>query len=148
MAIVQAVGHFKQTRNGAIVEMSLNIVISIGLVFSFGIVGVVAGTLVAMVFRTVQYAVYVSRNVIKRSIFIFIKRIVLSFACVAVIAALGYFFGLGFNVIPPDIKTWIVNAVITTLLALGVVLSVEMLFYKKDVLTLLELLKKGVRSKA
>ena len=43
-------------------------------------------------------------------------------------------------------KPLTVNAVVATLLALGVVLSVEMLFYRNDVLTLLTLLKKGVRN--
>ena len=55
---VYAAGHFKQTRNGAIGEAALNIVISVILVFKFGLIGVAVGTLVSMLFRTVQYIWY------------------------------------------------------------------------------------------
>lgn len=146
IAIVNAVGHFKQTRNGAIIEMVLNIIISVTLVQFIGIIGVVIATLFSMVFRTVQYALYVSKNVVKRSIFVFIKRIVLSLACVIVVAALGKFFGLGFDTLSPNFFTWFVNAAITTLIAAVIVLAVEFLLYRDDVKTLLQLFKNRARS--
>lgn len=55
---VYAAGHFRQTRNGAIIEAVLNIVISVILVFHYGLIGVAVGTLVSMLFRTVQYIWY------------------------------------------------------------------------------------------
>lgn len=55
---VYAAGHFKQTRNGALAEAGLNIVISVILVFHYGLIGVAVGTFVSMLFRTVQYIWY------------------------------------------------------------------------------------------
>jgi len=64
-AVVLAAGHFKQTRNGAFAEAFINIVVSVVLVKVWGIIGVAFGTLFAMVFRTFQYAIYLSKNVLK-----------------------------------------------------------------------------------
>ncbi len=66
LTIVRAAGHYKQTRNGAIVEAVMNIVISVVLVYFFGIIGVVVGTLVANLFRTLQFATYLRKNIINR----------------------------------------------------------------------------------
>ena len=78
-----AAGHYKQTRNGAFAEAGINIFVSVLLVRHMGIVGVAVGTLVAMTFRTVQYARYLSKNILHRSMWTFIKRITVSLICAA-----------------------------------------------------------------
>ena len=65
--VVQAAGHYKQTKKGAIIEPILNIVLSIIFVFRYGLIGVSIGTLAATVFRTVQYSMYMRRNLVIRS---------------------------------------------------------------------------------
>ncbi len=74
--VIFASGHFKQTMKGAFVEASINIVLSLILIKPLGIIGIAIGTLVAMAFRTIQYAVYLSKNLIRRSIFKFFRKIV------------------------------------------------------------------------
>lgn len=76
-SVVLAAGRFKETRNGAIAEPIINIVISVCLVFRFGMIGVAVGTIAAMAFRTVQYAVYMSRFVVIRPISIFVKKVLI-----------------------------------------------------------------------
>ncbi len=66
LTVVQASGHYKQTKNGALAEAGVNIVLSVILTWRIGLVGVAVGTLVANLFRTVQYAVYLSKNVVNR----------------------------------------------------------------------------------
>lgn len=55
---VYAAGHFRQTRNGAVIEAVLNIFISVMLVRIYGLIGVAVGTLVSMMYRTIQYIWY------------------------------------------------------------------------------------------
>jgi len=64
---VYAAGHFRQTRNGAIAEAAMNITISVILVFRYGLIGVAVGTLVSMLFRTVQYIWYYHLKLIGES---------------------------------------------------------------------------------
>ncbi len=73
--VIFASGHFKQTMNGAFVEAGINIILSLVLIKPLGIVGIAIGTLVAMAFRTIQYAIYLSKNLIQHSIFNFFRKI-------------------------------------------------------------------------
>lgn len=73
--VVLAVGHYKQTQWSAIIEASLNLATAIVLVLKFGLVGVAVGTLVAMIYRTCYLARYISRNVINRSLWTFVKHL-------------------------------------------------------------------------
>ncbi len=66
LTVVRAAGHYKQTRNGAIVEAVMNVVISVVLTHVWGIVGVAVGTLAANLFRTIQFAVYLKNNILNR----------------------------------------------------------------------------------
>ena len=72
--VVLAAGKYKETRNGAILEPIINIVVSIALVFKYGIVGVAIGTICAMAFRTFQYAIFMSKYIVVRPISVFWKR--------------------------------------------------------------------------
>ncbi len=76
-SIVMAAGLLKETMRGAFVETGINLGLSIILVWQFGIAGVAVGTLGAMIFRTTQYAIFVSRNVVKRPLFDIFSRMLL-----------------------------------------------------------------------
>lgn len=127
-AIVEAVGHFKQTRNGAFFEAGLNIILSIVLVNFLGLVGVAIGTLAAAVFRTFQYCIYVSKKIVKRSLWILLKRLLLS----AITFGLVYLFStiLKFDEANNYLE-WAFHAVPISLFALTIVLLIELVFYRK-----------------
>ncbi len=72
--VTLAAGHYRQTRNGAFIEAGINIVLSLVLVVPLGLEGVALATLAAMVFRTIQYAVYLSGQILHRSILYFFRR--------------------------------------------------------------------------
>lgn len=66
-SLVLSAGHFKQTQRSAIIEMLLNIVISVAMVIRFGLIGVAIGTLVAMVYRSVYFAWYSMKFILNNS---------------------------------------------------------------------------------
>lgn len=76
--LIKAAGHFKETQKGAIIEAIINIAISIMLVISFGLVGVAIGTLCSMLYRTIDCAYYLSKNILCRDIKIFLKNFIVS----------------------------------------------------------------------
>lgn len=86
-AIVFAAGEFKSTRNGAIVEAAVNIIISVSLIWKFGLIGVAVGTLVAMIIRTTIYIRFASKKVLGRA-----NRIVISHIIVALLEMTGIYF--------------------------------------------------------
>lgn len=74
--LINAVGHFKQTKNMALLEAGINLVISIALVNKLGLIGVAIGTFAAMLIRGIYMIYYFSKNILKRSIKIDLKFIV------------------------------------------------------------------------
>ncbi len=136
--IVFASGHFKQTRNGAFTEAIFNILISLFLVHFYGIVGVVIGTVVAMLFRTTQYVVYLKKHILMYDTKIYFVRLF-----VVALSALSLFFvcsKIEFN--PLNYRDWIFYAIVVT--ALSVLTSFAMFFavFRKDMIDLIKISKR------
>ena len=126
LTVVQAAGHYKQTRNGAFLEAGLNIVLSVVLTYFYGIVGVVIGTLAANLTRTVQYMYYLSKNVIERPL----KKSIGMLTWTAVNVLIVYFAGnfmLGFIEISQWFD-WILAGVLCFVLA-GLITFVSALVF-------------------
>lgn len=78
--IVETSGRFRETRNGAIAEAVINIIVSVVLVKLLGLIGVAIGTITAVLFRTVQYAMYVNKFLVKNCFASFMRNSVISLA--------------------------------------------------------------------
>ena len=126
--ITTSVGHYKQTRNGAFIEAGLNIVISIVCVIKFGIVGVAIGTLVAAAFRSFQYAIYLGKHILNRSIMHFILHVIVSLS----ICFFIYFIS---GVLPIDDSSvigWLIKAIALTGISALLVLTTDLIIWKKE----------------
>ena len=142
--IVINVGHYRQTKNGAIMEAVLNIVVSILGCIKFGLIGVALGTLVAMVFRTLQYSIYLSKNIMYRDIRYFIKHVALLFT---IILAVYLISKLYMPVVIANWFHWAVFATITTVIAIILTATTDYLFYREDLFNLINKLKKNFLKK-
>lgn len=85
--LIKASGHFKETQNGAYISAIINVIVTAVGVRLFGLVGTAFGTLFAMLYHTIYFALYLRRNIIKRSIWIFIKHMAVDI----IIICLSYF---------------------------------------------------------
>lgn len=128
-SIVEVVGRFKETRNGAFFEAAMNIVISVALVNKFGLIGVAIGTLCATIFRTFQYASYMSKHIIKRSLWSLIKRLILSAVQFIIVLVFAHF--LNFSQ-PNGYLEWALQAFIVCLITGFVTIVIECAFYYDD----------------
>jgi O-antigen/teichoic acid export membrane protein len=136
--ITIAAGHYKQTRNGAILEAVLNIVISVVGVVLFGLNGVALGSLAAMAFRTLQYVIYLSRNIMNRDIRYFLNHAILCFAIMIAVYLLAQLY------LPSSFDgwmDWIIYSAVTTAIAVALTLSTDYLFYKEDLFNFIGKLK-------
>lgn len=127
--MVLAAGHYKQTQASAIIETVINVVVSVVLVFKFGLVGVAVGTFAAMAYRTVYLVFYLSPNILYRKIGHFLKHIIVdaitASALIAVVNAFPSFFALGeLNYI-----SWIVLAIKIAVLGIGICILVNLILY-------------------
>lgn len=72
-AIIKAAGHYKETQTSAIIEMILNIGVSVVVVINYGLVGVAVGTLIATLYRSIYFVFYVQKKIIPKPIGTFLK---------------------------------------------------------------------------
>lgn len=127
-AVVMASGLLKETMKGAFVETALNLSISIVLVWKFSILGVAIGTLVAMVFRTIQYAAFVSRNIVKQSLFTVFLKMIFFIA----LFFLLYFIGNRFPVVCDSYLSWAGWAAVVFLIALAGATLLDYFIFKEE----------------
>lgn len=139
--LVYATGNYRKTRNGAIAESVLNILVSLSLVGFIGINGVVIGTLVANAFRTIQYVIFTSKNILERSISSVIKRALLCILNITVICFVS-------NIILSNILFssgwigWIMQGIIVFVLSVGITFVTSFIFYRDDMNIITALLKR------
>ena len=89
MTIVLAAGHLKQMKIPAFIEAGLNIVISLCLISKLGIIGVLIGTIVGMIFRTLHLMYYTSKNILDRNMIKTFKYLIIA-ALEFLLIVLGY----------------------------------------------------------
>ena len=128
-SLVKVSGHFKQTKKGAIIEAFTNILISLTLVFKFGMVGVAIGTLIAMLIRTIEIIIYTSKNILNRSILYMIKRILLIITEFIIILFINNYINIKID----SFTSWILKAVIITIISSLIVFVINFIFYKENV---------------
>lgn len=137
MTLVQATGHYKQTKNGSAIEAALNLIISLVFVKIMGIPGVLIGTIVANSFRTIQYGAYISKNILDRPVKEIVFRFSWTAACIGVSCLLSVLctaniaFSLGWN-------GWLLEAIIVFGISCMVTIIFSIIFYKKDFLLILQ----------
>ncbi|WP_330066394.1 lipopolysaccharide biosynthesis protein [Blautia sp.] len=108
--IICAAGHFRETRNQAILEAVINIGVSVILVWSFGMAGVLIGTVCSYGYRSLEIIVYNAKYLVKGSSRKTMSRLVRNIIVTILAVALGLNF-------VPQIMTsfglWFEYAVIT-----------------------------------
>ena len=136
--LIQSVGHYKETQTSYIVAAILNIVISIIMVYRFGLVGVAIGTLIAGLVETIWQVFYLYKNVLNKGIFGFVK--------LNTVYAVGFFVAV---VICQFISlqsltyfSWIKLAIIDLLIWAAVIAAISFIVYRKRIQILIELIRR------
>ena len=135
--IVIAIGHYKQTRNGAIAEAVINVVVSVLCTIRFGLIGVAIGSFCAMATRSYEFANYLSKNVIDRPISDYFKHVFISLSILIIVNLVSRIYVGNIT----SWFTWVLYAAITTLLSLSLTAITDFLFYKDDTLRLFDKVK-------
>lgn len=140
--VTLAAGHYKQTRNGAFAEAIINIVLSIVLVNIFGMAGVVIATICAVLFRTIQYAIYLSKNILKRKINEFIKRCIIYSSATVLSILLARLI----PVIPiNNYLDWCIYALTITGAVIIITMTINLVFYRNDCKDFIKILRKVLK---
>ncbi len=130
-------GHFKQITKSAYIEVGINIVLSLLLIYPLGLLGLAIGTAIAMVYRTIYIVRYCSTHITKESVHKSLIRAIV-FSVTAIIAVLISHF---INILPECFTQWFVYTSVTGILVFVLMGSVSIVFWREDFLTLYHKLK-------
>ena len=137
--IIKASGHFKQTQNGAFISAIINTVITLALVFKFGLIGAAVGTFVALVYHTCYFVFYLKGNILNRPLRIFAKYLLTD--CLIGIAS--FFSTMSFQMSETTYFAWIVLSLKVGLVCLVFSALINFVFYRKEIHTAVSLIKKS-----
>ena len=146
LALVQGIGHYKQTKKAAIIEAALNLIISIVLVNFIGIVGVAVGTLIANLYRSFHYAFYIDKNVVNRGMSVALRKFLWTMGCIVIIVIPSSLIARNIN-----INGWAMWIIVTTgvlVYSLFVVLLASIVFYRDDLKYAINVVKVMIRRKS
>ncbi len=140
--LVKVAGHFRQTRRGAVVEALINVVLSLILVWKFGLVGVAIGTLAAMVIRSTEFIYHANKYILKQSIMNSFKKIIVVILETLIVVFVANFIPmLGMD----SYLNWVIYAVEVLIVAVIIVLPVNFLLFKDDFKELRKTIRKLLR---
>lgn len=123
------VGKFKETKKGAWVEAIINVSLSLIFVFKFGLVGVLVGTLCSVIYRCLDFIIFISKNILNRGIFQSLKKIIL-----AIFQTLFLYFIsnlVNFSYITGYVQ-WMITAIVIFVVVSLFILLISYPFYKKE----------------
>lgn len=139
--IIFSAGHFKETQLSSIIEMGINIIITLLLVNYLGLLGVVLGTIVAMTYRTLYLVLYLSHNILYRPITKFVKHIIIDSITIVCMILAGSFISNFLQI--TTIFEWVYVALGISVLFIIIIFVINLVFYKDMVnYTLKKLIKK------
>ena len=136
--MVEAAGRFKQTRNGAILEVIINLLVSVTMLLCFGVIGVVIGALAAGLIRNLQYSWYSTRHILKISPLHAVKNYIVYFGAMFMSVFLCKLLPLGKT---NTYLSWVLNAFWVAVVSFAVVAVVSIVFNRKDLLYLYKRIK-------
>lgn len=143
MTLVESSGRYRETKIGAYVEASINIVSSVVLCFLVDpLLAVASGTLIGMLFRTVEISRYTDKVIVKRRRTRFYLNLFASYVMLLSVYCVS---NRLYSLIHCDTYLqWLYMSVFVAI-SVAVVLSVYLIvFYKKTTLIMLSMIKDAV----
>lgn len=136
-SVIYAAGKFKETNRSAYIEAVINILVSIVLVYKFGLVGVAIGTFTAMLYRTIAFIAFLSKNILDLNIIYQVKRYIIT----AIAYVLGVFLLSKISISDNSYVSWAFFACIVFILMSILTFAINILLDKNNTIESLKLLK-------
>lgn len=126
--LINAIGHYDETKNRAIIEMLICFITEIVLVLIWGMNGVIIGTILAFLYRSADIVFYSNRRILKRSIIPSCKRLLLCVFTSIIVILIS-------QCIPIDVSgyfMWFVYGVFIFCLSIVLFSMMSFVFYRTE----------------
>ena len=107
-----------------------------------GLIGVAIGTLIAVLYRTCYFVIYLSKDILCRKIKHFIKHMMTDVISASILAVIVYSFDNFYSMSAQNYFAWIVLAIKVCITDAIIMLFVNIVLYKKRIDAVLKMLLK------
>jgi len=126
--LINACGHFHQTKCRALIEAAINFVVTLALIFKYDIYAIVIAGIVSYVYRVTDIVIYGNRVLLKDKAYSSMRSILISW-----LGVLGTWFVMQWLL--PDITSWLgffACAALTAIISLVLVLCLTLILKFSD----------------
>lgn len=127
MALINAAGHFKETRNRALIEAGICFFASIIFTKMCGMYGVLIGTSIAIGWRCLDMIIYSRKNILTSNLTLPIFRL---FRCIVYIGG-AYLISNKLSINANNYRQWIVVTIISAIVV-GCILVIDTLLFERS----------------
>lgn len=125
--LIHAAGRYKETQNSFIFAAFCNIIISVILVNRYGLTGVAVGTVISMLYQTLYLLYYCGRHIWNNNINKSVKLVLQD----VLLMLLIYYCTLRIHIGHYAYSGWLKQAALVFAVSLGIVVCINMMFYKE-----------------
>lgn len=129
---------FKEISRYAYIEAGINVVVSVILVYKFGLIGVAIGTVISMAYRTICQIYYLKNNILHKKITEVIKMIAVFTGGMIVSIILS---NMLLKFMDVSIKGWIIYAIENCIIIGIVYIIILAIFYRKEIKEIIKTVK-------
>lgn len=130
--MVCSAGHYKQTQASAIIEMVINLGVSIALVKPLGLIGIALGTLLAMLYRTIYLVFYLKKNILHISVKTTLLLLVTDLIQAGSICLIHNCVSNGFS-LDSSFTNWILYAIRISLISAMIIIPFNLVVYRDNI---------------
>lgn len=144
-SLIEIAGHFKKTQYRSILESVINLSSSIICVIYFGIYGVLIGTIIALLYRSIDMIIYSNRKILLRGPWTSIKRWLINVCIFMVIAFIST---ICIKITPTTYLGVISWAIFLTFIYMVLFITINSLFERKVYLYSIDVVRGFLNKKA
>lgn len=137
--LINAIGHYKETQNRALVEMTICIILQLLLVNIYKSEGVILGTIIAFLYRACDIFNYSNKVILSQSVRQTLKKIIPNLIIFITFMLLVNSFDTYFV---NNYFEWILVAIIITSICSIIYLIINFILFKNDFLNIVKILKR------
>jgi len=126
--LVEGAGKFRETRNGAILEVIVNITVSVLCVIKLGFIGVLIGGLFSSLIRTAEYAIFAFKKILNCSHWHLVQHFIIVFISFSICFFVGRMISFMECTTYLD---WAINAIVTSISSGIIITAVSLVFYRQ-----------------
>ncbi len=139
--LITVSGHADKTKNRSIIEMIINIISSVILVYLLGVRGVLIGTIIALLYRSNDIIIYANKVILKRTPFSEYKTLIYQFLLFLIIY--GFF---SYNpIVCSSYLDFIIKGIIVTIVVFSIYIIFTLIFDRKKIMYLKEKSLKSIK---